>query len=153
MRKILTLAAILLAGALSAQTAHAQKAQVSLSPELLVPFGKGWSVGLGGILEGEWAVENNLGLTLAGGVGTVWHKNEWVKNYTFLPLKGGAKYYVDDQFYVNLNLGAAVGFNDYGTNFLFGGGAGYQFTPKMDAHFRIEDAGVSYLALGVAFKL
>ncbi len=132
---------------------YAQHAKVTLSPELLVPFDKPFNVGIGGILEAEWPAERKLGITLATGVETLFPDNDWISNYTFLPLKGGLKYYVDSRFFLLFNLGAAVGFNDYGTDFLVGGGAGYRFTDRIDAAFRIEDAKFSYLALKVGFRL
>jgi|GEM_PF-4675180 len=134
-------------------TVYAQSAKVTLSPELLVPFDKPFNVGVGGILEAEWPVERKLGLTLATGVETLFPEQDWIDNYTFLPLKGGIKYYVDSRFFLLFNLGAAIGFNDYGNDFLVGGGAGYRFTDRIDGAFRIEDAGFSYLALKVGFRL
>lgn len=153
LKRLLLVGIISFAGVFFAAESYAQSPKVTLSPELLVPFSKAYNVGIGGILEAEWPVERNLGLTLATGVESLFPKNDRRDNYTFLPLKGGIKYYVDRQFYLNFNMGAAVGFNDYGTHFLIGGGAGYQFTNRIDAGFRIEDAGTSYLALKVGFRL
>jgi hypothetical protein len=135
------------------KTSFAQKATVTLSPELYVPFNKGFNIGVGGILEGQWRVESKVGLTLASGIQTFFPENKHFDNYTFLPLKGGVKYHIDPKFAIGLNLGAAVGFNGYGTEFLFGGGADYSLTPKIDLGARIEDAGLSYLALRAGFKL
>jgi hypothetical protein len=131
---------------------YAQSAKITLSPELLVPFSKFYNVGIGGILEAEWAVEKKLGLTLATGVETLFPKYN-NDNYTFLPLKGGVKYFVDPKVFINFNLGAAIGFNDVGTNFLVGGGVGYKFNNRIDAGIRVEDAGTSYAALRVGFRL
>ena len=149
----LTIALIATAFTCFTTNLHAQRAKVTFSPELLLPFSRGYNVGLGGILEAEWPAERKLGLTLATGVETLFPKHDWYGNYTFLPLKGGFKYYLDRQFFVNFNLGAAVGFNGYGTNFLVGGGVGYKFNNRIDAGFRIEDAGTSYAALKVGFRL
>lgn len=132
---------------------QAQSAKVTLSPELLIPFSKAYNVGIGGILEAEWAVEKKLGLTLATGVETLFPKYDFYSNYTFLPLKGGVKYFVDPKVFINFNLGAAIGFNDAGTNFLVGGGVGYKFNNRIDAGIRVEDAGTSYAALRVGFRL
>ncbi|AOM78438.1 hypothetical protein [Pedobacter steynii] len=132
----------------------AQSAKITLSPELLIPFSKAYNVGIGGILEAEWPVEKKLGLTLATGVETLFPKyDDFYSNYTFLPLKGGVKYFVDPKVFINFNLGAAIGFNDYGTSFLVGGGVGYKFNNRIDAGIRIEDAGTSYAALRVGFRL
>lgn len=137
----------------AAKSSFAQKATVTLSPELYVPFDRGFNIGIGGILEGEWRVEQKVGLTLAGGVQTFFPENKNRDNFTFMPLKGGVKYHIDPKFAIGLNLGAAVGFNGYGTELLFGGGADYRLTPKIDLGARIEDAGLSYLALRVGFRL
>lgn len=149
----LTIALIAIVFASFTTKLHAQSAKVTLSPELLIPFSKAYNVGIGGILEAEWPAERKLGLTLATGVETLFPKHDWYENYTFLPLKGGIKYYVDKQFFLNFNLGAAVGFNGYGTNFLVGGGIGYKVNNRIDLGFRIEDAGTSYAALKVGFRL
>jgi len=152
-QKLLTIAMIGIVFCGFTTKLYAQSPKVTLSPELLVPFGDGYNVGIGGVLEAEWPAERKLGITLATGVETLFPKHEWRDNYTFLPLKGGVKYYIDRQFFLNFNLGAAIGFNDYGTHFLVGGGLGYQFNNRIDAGFRIEDAGTSYLALRVGFRL
>lgn len=148
-----TLAVFTICSLFGIQSAFAQKATVTLSPELYVPFNRGFNIGVGGILQGEWRVEQKVGLTLGSGIQTFFHENKHVDNYTFLPLKGGVKYHVDNKFAIGLNLGAAVGFNGYGTDLLFGGGADYQLTQKIDIGARIEDARLSYLALRVGFKL
>ncbi|MBB6499157.1 hypothetical protein [Pedobacter cryoconitis] len=153
LKNYFTIALIGIASTCFTTQLHAQSAKVTLSPELLIPFSRAYSVGIGGILEAEWPAEKKLGLTLATGVETLFPKNDWYENYTFLPLKGGIKYYVDRKFYLNFNLGAAVGFNGYGTNFLVGGGMGYKFNNRIDAGLRIEDAGTSYAALRVGFRL
>eukprot|EP01133_Synstelium_polycarpum_P011760 gene11760-13720_t len=132
---------------------YAQSAKVTLSPELLIPFSKAYNVGIGGILEAEWPVEKKLGVSLATGVETLFPKYDWQSNYTFLPLKGGVKYFIDPKVFVNFNMGAAIGFNGYGTHFLVGGGLGYKFNNRIDAGFRVEDAGTSYAALRVGFRL
>lgn len=138
---------------LYADKVHAQSPKVTLSPELLVPFSERFTVGLGGILEAEWPAERRLGITLASGVETLFREHDRARNYTFLPIKGGIKYYVDPKFFLNFNLGAAIGFNRYGTDLLIGGGAGYQFNNRIDAGFRVEGAATSYLALRVGFRL
>lgn len=152
-KRLLFIAAIGMMCTLFTSKTHAQTAKVTLSPELLLPFSSGYTVGIGGILDAEWAVEKKLGLSLATGVETLFPKYDYYSNYTFLPLKGGVKYYIDNKFFVNFNLGAAIGFNGYGTNFLVGGGAGYKFNNRIDAGIRIEDAGTSYAALRVGFRL
>ncbi len=138
---------------LCAGKGFAQSPKITLSPELLVPFSDRFNVGVGGILEAEWPAERKLGITLASGVETLFPENDRWNNYTFLPIKGGIKYYLDPRFFLNFNLGAAIGFNNYGTDLLIGGGAGYQFNNRVDAGFRIEGAHTSYLALRIGFRL
>ncbi len=135
------------------QSSYAQKPALTIAPELYVSLNDGWNIGVGGILEAEWMVESKLGLTAGGGVGVMFSKYDFLKDYTFIPLKGGVKYHISDKVNLHANVGAAIGTGGYGTSALFGGGVEYNLNSKVALGARIEDAGPSYLGLKAAFKL
>jgi hypothetical protein len=131
---------------------YAQKIKVAISPEVLFPFSSLYTVSAAGALTAELPVKDKFGLTLETGAAVSIVVNDYKRNISFFSLKGGGKYYLTRQLFLNFNAGVALGFSTYGNHFIIGGGAGYQLTDHFNVSLRAEEAGVSYLALRTGFS-
>ncbi len=87
---------------------------ISAGFELGIPNQSIYSVGLGGSIKAEVPIAHHFSLTATGGIASLNYKNAAVRELgtpgsdTFVPLKGGVKYYASPGFYFEGELGAAI---------------------------------------------
>lgn len=87
---------------------------ISAGFELGLPSQSIYSVGLGGSLKIEVPLSGKFAVTATGGITSMTYKSAFVANFnthgsdTFVPLKGGVKYYLGPNFYAEGELGAAI---------------------------------------------
>jgi hypothetical protein len=114
----------------------------SIGVEPSVPIGKFsdyTGFGIGASLQGEYKPGNRVGITLNFGDIDYFGKTvNGVKydNFNYLPLMGGAKLYLANNFYIHGQAGPGFGTNGLGTSFWYGGGIGVNFIPALDAELR-----------------
>lgn len=95
------------------RSAHSPIA-VSAGFELGLPSQSIYSVGLGGSLKIEVPVARRFAVTATGGITSMDYKNAIAANFktggsdTFVPIKGGVKYYAGPGFYIEGELGTAI---------------------------------------------
>lgn len=125
---------------------------LSVGPELHFAtgnFADGWSLGLGGSVQAEHYFNDNVSGTAFFGYNNFTGKtvdrslNTKNKNYSILPLRVGARYYMLESFHVGPQLG--VGFLSVGnisqTALAYSLQAGYNFNTKKG---RAVDATIKY---------
>jgi hypothetical protein len=87
---------------------------ISAGFELGIPNQSIYSIGLGGSLKAEVPIAHHFSLTATGGITSLDYKNGAVhelgtpNNDTFVPLKGGVKYYASPGFYFEGELGNVI---------------------------------------------
>lgn len=126
---------------------HAQsKIRPSLSLEYLIPVKESENSGIGTMLNLEWFPnEKNWGFRLTTGAAFSVTTNEYKRSVGYIPLKLAMRLMVLPRFYIGVGVGAAFGFNDYGSHLLTGVGAEYRFTKHWAYEFSFEDTGYRFL--------
>jgi hypothetical protein len=148
------LVAILLA--LPAFTASAQKKaptpvrpRVSLGAEFAIPtdkeFSKMFTIGFGGSGKLDVPVTEALYATASAGFISFYTKDEYagdpvnLDNKSYIPLKAGAKYYINSIFYAQGEVGASVGVQKHsGTALLVSPGVGASFPITKTGFFNTD---------------
>ena len=146
MKKLfLSLAVIAATLSASAQTKTTTTSpfRVSLGVDAVAPFGNLADVtpfGIGGSLEGDYAVDNTLALTLNAGYIRFLQKNNNGLKLGVIPVLAGIKYYFTPQFYSSAQLGVGV-FTSNGNSvskFAYAPGIGYKFSDNFDAGVKYQ---------------
>ncbi|MES2418063.1 MAG: hypothetical protein V4541_07720 [Bacteroidota bacterium] len=102
---------------LSFSAIKAQHNNIVIGPEINLPSGNSTNVsgfGMGAYLKGEIGLSEKFSLTANGGVSSFLGKKIYgprTQTLSYLPLKAGLKYYTDNNFYLEGQLGASFGFN------------------------------------------
>lgn len=113
MKKILSsIALIIVAVSVNAQSSRAKSTSFSLGLEGAVPMGKfndeGYNFGIGGSVQLEHKVAPDLGLALyAGYINHANTKTSFKYHFTAIPVMGGIKYWFSPKVYAQGLLGAA----------------------------------------------
>jgi hypothetical protein len=96
---------------------RAQRSVIEIGPEINLPAGNSTnvsSIGWGGYLKAAWGLSTKFSLTASGGVVSFLGKRIYgprTQTLSYVPIKAGLKYYTDEQFYIEGQLGAAIGLN------------------------------------------
>ena len=173
MKKLFLLTAIL--GVFAFSNANAQKdvamngPKLGIGPEFAFPigsFGDNWKFGYGGSLLYQHPVASNINLTLNAGYISFQSKELPIVggkiNAGYIPLKAGASVFINENFYVNGELGAAFGTGDHasGTAFAYSPGIGVEFPvsdkSSIDVSGRYEgwskNGTISFIGVRAAFN-
>lgn len=155
----------------SAQDSTPGRNAFAISPafELRIPSQSVYSIGVGGSLKAEVPVAGKFSLTATGGITNMSYKSALVKSFgtpgsdTFIPLKGGVKYYGSTGFYLEAEAGSTVQTtNDKRSLFTYAIGPGFiipvghgDSRSGVDFSFRYESASVHDLrqtALRIGYR-
>ncbi|WP_428330198.1 outer membrane beta-barrel protein [Mucilaginibacter sp.] len=167
MKKFLLALAVLGATAISsfAQTTSGT-GKFSIGVDAALPLGTAsdvYSSGFGISLKYEVPIAINTDVTFSGGYEAFIVKSD-VKNafgtkssYGFVPIKAGLKYYFNQGFFGEAQLGAAFSTESGGgTAFAYSPGIGYTFTSGFEAGVRYEgwskDGTFDQVALRLAYR-
>ena len=140
---ILSLAVIAAMLNANAQKKTGTPFRVSLGVDAVAPFGNladVTSFGIGGSLEGDYAIDNTLALTANAGYIKLLQKNNNGLKLGIVPLLAGIKYYFTPQFYSSAQLGVGI-FTSNGTSssaFAYAPGVGYKFSDNFDAGVKYQ---------------
>ncbi len=144
MKKIFLSAAVIAAMlSASAQKNTMTPFRVSLGVDAVAPFGdlaKSTSFGIGGSLEGDYAIDNTLALTANAGYIKFLQKNNNGLKLGIVPLLAGIKYYFTPQFYSSAQLGVGI-FTSNGSSssaFAYAPGIGYKFSDNFDGGVKYQ---------------
>ena len=143
MKKLLLIFAVTV---IATASLHAQSSKpvFSIGVEPALPIGKfkdlGYNFGIGGSLQGEIKVANDLGLTLNAGYMNYSAKDITIGGSTVnggsfgvVPVLGGVKYYVSPKVYAHGQLGAAIGTSSgSSTSFAYTPGIGFMLSKNFD---------------------
>jgi hypothetical protein len=168
MRKLLLVLSILCTALCSsfAQSFPSKNAKFSVGVDLGLPVGNaanGYSFGIGGSLKYEIPAATNLMVTLSGGYESLNVKTDFFPNsglpssFGFIPLKAGLKYYINDGFFGEGQIGVAISTESGGGSaFAYAPGAGYTFDNGFEVGVRYEgwskQGVLSQIAARVAFR-
>jgi len=163
MKKVLFFAAL----AVASFTVKAQSPiKFSLGAEAHLPvgdFSKTSSFGVGGTVQADYALDDQLAITLHTGYLHFIGKEYTVLSTTYkddrgiIPLLGGIKYTFNGNVYASAQLGASFGTEkNSGTSFTYAPGLGYKFSPNFDALLKYtgwsnDGANTSAVGLRVAY--
>ncbi len=169
MKKVLLMLTVIcgLSVAAKAQTSS-QTGKFSIGLEAGLPVGNASDVSnfvIGGSLKYDHPVAENTFLTLSAGYNKFIYKSEFKDAGSFyaIPVKVGVKYFFDQGFYGEAQLGAAfqtekvTGLGSFhNTAFAYAPGIGYAFSPNVDMGVRYEgwskDGTTSQVALRLAYS-
>ncbi|MEO3404387.1 outer membrane beta-barrel protein [Mucilaginibacter sp. CAU 1740] len=167
MKKLLLCLAFLgfTAIAANAQSAKSDGGKFSIGVDAGLPVGDSHKVSnfaIGGSLKYDHPIADQLFLTGSAGYTRFLYKSE-IKDFIgksgagFIPVKAGLKYYFDDAFFAEGQLGAVFSTESGGgTGFAYAPGIGYSFAGGLEAGVRYEgwskDGTTSQVALRVAFR-
>ncbi|SDD60502.1 hypothetical protein SAMN05216464_10243 [Mucilaginibacter pineti] len=170
MKKIL-LALVILGGTAfssfaqtSSSSSPADAAKFSIGFDGGLPTGKSknfYSVVLGGSLKYEMPIASSTLFTISAGYSSFQPKKEFkdagLHAAGFIPLKAGIKYYFNEGFYGEGQLGAVFSTgSDGGTAFVYAPGIGYTIEGGFDIGVRYEgwakSGTISQVALRVAYN-
>lgn len=140
MKKLMSIVTIvvLTTTSLQAQTSSSPvKFSLGVEPSLPIgTFGDAYSFGIGGSVQGELKVADELGLTLNAGYINYSGKDVGgfkVPSSGIIPVLAGAKYYAAPSFYIHGQLGASFGTSTGGgTNFTYSPGIGFMASKNFD---------------------
>ena len=148
MKKVLLLLAVISGLSINshAQSRRAAKGIWSIGAEVGLPVGDAsdfYSTVLGASLKYDIPVAQSTFFNVSAGYNAFMlkdrFKNRFTKSYGAIPLKAGLKYYADQRFFIEGQLGAAFGTNDgAGTSFVYAPGVGYTFAGGIEAGLRYE---------------
>ncbi|MCX2575502.1 hypothetical protein [Pedobacter sandarakinus] len=121
---------------------------VDIGAEINLPsgnFSNVSAIGLGGSVKASFPISSAFALSLNAGYTNFFGKRTQilsVQDLSYIPLKGGLKYYLGETFYVEGQLGAGIPVND-GQNklFIWSPGIGNQFRVSGDSKL---DFGIRY---------
>lgn len=139
MKKVILSLAIVAIGALSA-SAQSEKAEAkpftfSVGVNAGLPIGDFkpfYSFVIGGDIQGQYSVAENLGLTLSAGY-LNYSGKDGVESSSAIPVLAGVKYYfTPGGFYGHAQLGVSFLSDGGGSAFTYAPGIGYNLSPNFD---------------------
>lgn len=140
--------ALLYSSARAQPPRYLAKPRLSVGPEIAVPsgsYGDLFSIGFGGSGKFEIPVIEQLYLSIAAGYTTFYLKENGIAsnvNKSYVPLKGGVKYYLSPMFYTEGELGLSIGtIKNAGSALLLAPGLGVSLPFWTDSYL---DAGIRY---------
>lgn len=160
MKKLLLLL-VIVAGAAFTASAQSDKARFSIGFDGGVPVGDAknfYSVVLGGSLKYEMPIASSTMFTLSGGYSSFKVKDDLGGGSNgFVPLKAGIKYFFNEGFYGEGQLGAVFSTESGGgTAFAYAPGIGYALEGGFDIGVRYEgwshNGTISQVAIRVAYS-
>lgn len=112
-------------------SSKAQKSSFSMGPEINIPSGNSSNIstiGVGVYMKGEFPVAEKFSFTATASLNTFYGKKVLqytAPNLSYLPLRGGLKYYPSENFYVEGQAGVSFSIkNDSKTTFIWAPGIG-----------------------------
>jgi hypothetical protein len=157
MKKLLLSAAIIIAAVGANAQSDASKLKFSAGVEAALPlgdFGKGYSFGVGGSAQADYAIDETFAVTLNAGYISFSGKTVTTPSYTvgpitipgtsyksptigYIPVLVGAKYSFTPELYGSAQLGltfaSVSGGSGSSSAFTYAPGVGYKFTENLDA--------------------
>ncbi len=131
---ILSFAVLLLAtGAANAQSERPFSAEVGLNLAIPVSNLKGYSIGAGIDVLGQYMISDKVGITADAGYTALFPKNGG-ENLGIIPIRGGLRFYPNYNFYLAAKAGVGI-INGGGDNYsstAYSFGAGYMLSPAVD---------------------
>ena len=128
---------------------EAQNVTLSIGPEVSFPSGNSSnrsSIGAGGFLKAELGISDQFALTAQGSVVSFFGKRFFgttMPTKSYVPVKGGFKYYPSEGFYLEGQLGASIPLGDNEqTAFLWSPGIGTHLNTRNSN--RKIDIGIRY---------
>lgn len=118
---------------------------IGVEPSLPIgKFGDAYSFGIGGSLQAEYKVAEDLGLTLNAGYINYSGKDYTIGNTTYkggssgiVPVMAGAKYYFSPKVYGHGQLGVGIGTSKGATSsFAYSPGVGFMLSRNFDVLFK-----------------
>jgi len=167
MKKILLLLVVLSAVVFNsfAQSKSDDAAKFSIGIDPGLPVGNAsdaYTFGLGIDLKYDLPVATSTFFNVSAGYTALFTKSALKdigakSTYGYIPLKVGIKYYVDDAFFVEGQIGATFSTESGGgTAFAYAPGVGYKFSDAVEGGVRYEgwshDGSLSQIALRIAFS-
>lgn len=158
----------------AAQFCYAQERATStafsIGPELNIPQRSAYTIGYGVSANIETPVSGKISALVTAGYHQFSYKNLPLAGYrkpdadSFIPLKAGAKYYVDPKFYTQAEVGAVLNRDNANVGNLFAYSLGTGFLLNLgegngsmiDIGLRFEDwskSSVQQFAIRVAYRL
>ena len=141
---------------------------VSAGVEIPIPTGGVYTIGIGASGKIEIPITAHVGFTLTGGISQIYYKNGLVEALnlpssanTFIPLKGGIRYFLGPNFYVDGEMGNTIETGYMRRNlFTFAVGPGFtapiaRTKSAIDVGFRYEnwsDHELRFTAFRVAYR-
>jgi len=143
---------------------------LSLGAELNIPQRSAYNIGYGASGKLEIPVASAVSLNITGGYHRFSYKSFAIGGYSkpdadsFVPLKGGVKYYIDERFYTEGELGTVLNHNAQNSGNLFAYSLGTGFLlplgegkgNMLDIGLRFEDWSKNRLqqfAIRVAYRI
>ncbi|WPU95483.1 hypothetical protein SNE25_08100 [Mucilaginibacter sabulilitoris] len=167
MKKLLLVLAIVGGTAFSSfaqSSGPADAPKFSVGVEAGLPIGNiknGYNFVIGGSLKYELPIAESTMFTISAGYNSFLAKSEFKdiggESAGFIPVKAGIKYYLNQGFFAEGQLGAAFGTKSgEGTAFAYSPGIGYTFDGGFEAGVRYEgwshDGTVSQIGLRLAYR-
>jgi len=168
MKKLLLTLIFIGGAAIGAFAQKTDPGKFSIGLEAGVPFGSARSIStvtIGGSLKYAYPVCTHAALTVSGGYTYFPYRADVTVAYAgyakinsgegFIPLKAGAKYFLNDLFYAEAQLGAVIPTQSAeSTKFAYAPGVGYQFDKHADLGLRYEGWTSSYSTISqIAVRL
>ena len=167
MKKVLLALAIIAGTAFTtfAQTKSGDSGKFSIGVEGGLPLGNiknGYNFVLGGSVKYELPIAASTWFTVSAGYNSFHPKSEFkdlgAESIGFVPVKVGIKYYLEQGFFAEGQVGAAFGTKSgTGTAFAYSPGVGYTFDGGFEAGVRYEGFSksggtISQLGLRLAYR-
>jgi len=166
MKKVLLALAIIAGTAFTtfAQTKSGDSGKFSIGLEGGLPLGNTkdfYNYVIGGSLKYELPIAPSTWFTISAGYNSFHPKKVWKdlggESVGFVPVKVGVKYYIENGFFAEGQLGAAFGTKSgYGTAFAYSPGIGYTFDGGFEAGVRYEgwskNGTTSQIGLRLAYR-
>ncbi|MFT3980370.1 MAG: outer membrane beta-barrel protein [Ferruginibacter sp.] len=158
MKKFFFIAALAVAS-FSVKAQDSKPLSFSVGAEAHLPLGNLadiYSVGFGGSVQADYALDQQLAVTLNAGYLNFSGKDGW-GNTGMIPVLGGIKYTFQGNVYASAQLGASFGTEkNSGTSFTYAPGIGYKFSPNFDALLKYtgwsnDGSSTSAIGLRVAY--
>lgn len=115
--------------------ASAQQSNIGLGTEINFPSGNSSNtsaVGLGGYVKAELGLSTKFSLTASGSITNFFGRKLFgakSPSRVYVPVKAGLKYYTDENFYIEGQLGASIPLNE-------GGKTGFAWSPGIGTYIK-----------------
>jgi hypothetical protein len=122
---------------------------ISIGPELNITQRSAYTIGYGISGKLELPVSNTLSVVVTGAYNRLRYRNSPLPgvsrrdNDSFIPLKGGVRYFIDPRFYTEGELGTVIGNGSNGNFFTYSIGTGF-LIPLGGSKSNMVDIGLRY---------